>query len=80
MTSSLVYVSKLIVNAITAITPRYRNHTSQEPMSGSMQLTYIPVTAFFTHRFNFRSNFTGMRLPWECDDQSQETNLTPLRH
>ena len=28
------------------ITPLYRNHTSQEPMSGSMQLTCIPVTAF----------------------------------
>ena len=46
MTISVVYVSKLIINAITAITPRYRNHTSQEPMSGSMQLTYILVTAF----------------------------------
>jgi len=28
----------------------------------------------------FRSNFPGMKLPWECHDQSLETNLTSLRH
>ena len=27
----------------------------------------------------FRSNFPGMKLPWECHDQSLETNLTSLR-
>ena len=46
----------------------------QEPMSRRMQLYYIPVTAFFRDRFIFRSNFPGMRLPWECHDQSQESN------
>ena len=29
---------------------------------------------FFIDRFIFRSNFPGMRLPWDCYDQSQETN------
>ena len=28
----------------------------------------------FIDRFIFRSNFPGMRLPWEYHDQSQETN------
>ena len=28
----------------------------------------------FIGRFTFRSNFPGMRLSWECHDQSQETN------
>ena len=28
----------------------------------------------FIDRFIFRSNSPGIRLPWECDDQSQETN------
>ena len=27
----------------------------------------------FIDRVIFRSNFLGMRLPWECHDQSQET-------
>ena len=40
-------------------------------MSKSMQVHYIPVTAFW---FIFRSNFPEMRLSWECHDQSQETN------
>ena len=34
----------------------------------------------FNDRFIFRTNFLGMRLPWECHDQSQEINLTSLRH
>ena len=34
----------------------------------------------FIDRFIFRSNFRGMRLPWEYHDQSQESNLTSLRH
>ena len=29
---------------------------------------------FFIDRFIFRSNFPGMRLPWDCYDRSQETN------
>ena len=45
----------------------------QEPMSRSMQLHYIPVTAF-SDRFIFLSNFPGIRPTWECHDQSQETN------
>ena len=28
----------------------------------------------FIDRFIFRSNSPGIRLPWECADQSQETN------
>ena len=28
----------------------------------------------FIDRFIFRSNSPGIGLPWECDDQSQETN------
>ena len=28
----------------------------------------------FIDRFIFRSNYPGVRLPRECDDQSQETN------
>ena len=28
----------------------------------------------FIGRFTFRSNFPGIRLSWECHDQSQETN------
>ena len=28
----------------------------------------------FVDLFIFRSNFPGMRLLWECHDQSQETN------
>ena len=44
----------------------------QEPISRSMQLHYIPVTAL--DWFNFRSHFPRMRLPWECHDQSQETS------
>ena len=28
----------------------------------------------FIDQFIFRSNFLGMRLPWECHDQSQESN------
>ena len=34
----------------------------------------------FVDWFIFRSNFPYIRLPWECYDQSRETNLTPLRH
>ena len=42
----------------------------QKPMSRSMQLHYISVTAFlYTDLFLER-----MRLSWECHDQSQETN------
>ena len=41
-------------------------------------------TIFLSRRFHrpiyFRSNFPGMRLPWERHDQSQETYLTSLRH
>ena len=50
-----------------------RNISMQEPMSRSMQLLYIPVTEFID-RLIFRSNFYGMKLPWECHDQSQETD------
>ena len=32
----------------------------------------------FIDRFTFRPNFLGMRLPWGCHDQSQDTNS--LRH
>ena len=46
-----------------------KNLLPQEPMSRRMQLRYIVID-----RFIFRSNFPGMRLPWECHDQSQETN------
>ena len=42
-------------------------------MSRSIQLHYIPVTAFI-NLFIFISNFQGMRLPWEFHDQPQETN------
>ena len=40
----------------------------QKPMSGSIQLQYIPVTAF-SNRISLE-----WRLPWECLDQSQEMN------
>ena len=43
-------------------------------MSRSMQLHYISVTAFSLTDFFFRSNYPGIRLPRECDDQSQETS------
>ena len=46
----------------------------QEHMSRSMQLNYISVTAFFIDRFIFRPNLLWMRLPWECHNQSQDTN------
>ena len=42
---------------------------NQEPMSRSMQLHYV-----FIDRYIFRSNFPGIRLPWEYHNQSQETN------
>ena len=48
-------------------------------MSRSIQLHYIPVPVFID-RYIFRLNFLGMRLPWECHDQSQETNLMSLCH
>ena len=32
------------------------------------------TSLYFTDRFIFRSNFPGIRLPWECHDQPQETN------
>ena len=28
----------------------------------------------FIDRFMFRKNLLGIRLPWECHDQSQDTN------
>ena len=40
-------------------------------LNRSMQLNYIPVSI---DRFIFRSNVLWMRLPWECHDQSQDTN------
>ena len=43
--------------------------SSQRPMCRSMQLHYI-----LKHRFNFRSNFSRMRLSWESHNKSQETN------
>ena len=48
-------------------------------MNRSMQLHYI-CHGFLVDRVIFRINFTGMRLPWECHDQSQETNLISVRH
>ena len=37
------------------------------------------LTIFLERRFHFfRSNFPGMRLPWECHVQLQEINLTSL--
>lgn len=41
----------------------------REPISRSMQLHYI-----LTDRHIFRSNLPGMELPWECHDQSHESN------
>ena len=46
-----------------------KNLLPQEPKSRSMQLRCI-----FIDWFIFRSNLPGMRLPWECHDQSQEPN------
>ena len=34
----------------------------------------------FIDRSLFKPNFRGMRLPWECYDQSQENNLKSQRH
>ena len=44
---------------------------------GHLKFTYLKqeLISWSMHdRFIFRSNFPGMRLPWECHDQSQETN------
>ena len=50
---------------IMDVTPqqmKMNKNFKQEPMTRSMQLHYIPVTAF-SDRSIFRSNFLGMRLP-----------------
>ena len=44
-------------------------------MSRGMQLYFISITAF-SDRFIFRSDSPGIRLPYECHDQSQETDVT----
>ena len=46
--------------------------------AGAYELEHA-IPLYFCHgvfidRFIFRSNSSGIRLPWECDDQSQETN------
>ena len=59
---------------VIILTGMASNTVYQEPMSRSMQLHYISFTAFFIDRFIFRSNLLWMRLPWECHNQSQDTN------
>ena len=44
-------------------------HRSQSP--AETRMSRRAGTPFL---FDFRSNLPGMRLPWECHDQSQETN------
>ena len=47
----------------------------QEQMSRSIPASPLySCHGIFKYRFIFRSNFPGMRLPWECHDQLQETN------
>ena len=43
---------------------------------GSVKMTKddLQKNGVFIDRFIFRSNFPGMRLPWEYHDQLQETN------
>ena len=49
-----------------------KTNKCQEPMSRSMQL--FSCHGVFIDRFIFRSNLLWMRLPWECHNQSQDTN------
>ena len=49
------------------------NVRCQEPVTRSMQLHYISVTAFSETDLFLDRNSSG-RLPWQYDDQSQETN------
>ena len=46
----------------------------QEPMSWSMQMQTYSCHGVFIDRFVLRSNLLWMRLPWECHNQSQDTN------
>jgi len=44
---------------------------------GHLNFTYLKqelISRGMHDRFIFRSSFPGMRLTWECHDQSQETN------
>ena len=49
-----------------------------DTLSGAYELEHAAPLYFchgvFIDRFIFRSNSPGIRLPWECDDQSQETS------
>ena len=45
-----------------------------EPMSRSIQLHSNSCHGVVIERFIFRWNFPGVRLPWECYDQSQKAN------
>ena len=47
---------------------------NQELMSRSIELHCIPVMAFSSTNLFLDRILSGMRLPWECHDQLQETN------
>ena len=81
MNSEVVYLEILALEEKRTIRKK-QNKTKQKkvlcPGTGADEQEHaIPLHSchgVFEDRFIFRSNFSGMSLPWECHDPSQATN------